>query len=102
MFHKGKRRRRFLALAPTASDAPSSDGLLELSRVASSFEPARYELLNDHQPEASSDREEAPPSRPHTVSQAPTGEKIFHFGCYPSATRFYFDRKIATPAPLKD
>jgi hypothetical protein len=105
MFHKGKRRRRFIELVSTAPDAASSDGLLELSRVAAIFEPARYELLNEHPPEASDDRDEpqrftpaSVPARTRTVSETSTGEKIFHFGCYPSATRFYFDQKRATPA----
>jgi hypothetical protein len=103
MFHKGKRRRRFIALAPSEQNTSSYDGILELSRVAAAFEPARYELLNDRQAEsdesphfnstatelASTHTVSAP-----TVSEASTGEKIFHFGCYFSAARFYLDGKI--------
>jgi len=105
MFHKGKRRRRFTAFAQAEPEASSFDSLSELTRIATSFEPPRYEP-DDHQLEISADRKEprgvtasggglAPA---HTVSEAPTGEKVFHFGFYPSATRFYLDRKIATPA----
>ena len=35
-------------------------------------------------------------ARVRTVSEASTGEKVFHFGCYPSPTRFDLQRKIAT------
>jgi hypothetical protein len=105
MFHKGKRRRRFIAFAPAEPGASSSDGLSELARIAASFEPVRYEL-EDRQFEAAPDRDEPrsfkpavyEPARTRTVSEGSTGEKIFHFGCYPSATRFYLDKKIATPA----
>ena len=110
MFHKGKRRRRLIALAPPVQNT-SYDGTLELSRVAAAFEPARYELLSDRPAESeepprskSSAGELAPTptvSAP-TVSEASTGEKIFHFGCYFSAARFYLDSKIATDAASDD
>ena len=104
MFHKGKRRRRFIDFAIAESGATSLDGLSELARVAAIFEPARYELINDRQSDSPIDDpprlqpESAEPVRTRTVSETPGGEKIFHFGCYPSATRFYLDRKSATPA----
>jgi hypothetical protein len=104
MFHKGKRRRRFIAFAQAEPEASSFDSLSELTRIATSFEPARYEL-DDHKPEifavrdeprgAKSPGDELP--RAHTVSEAPTGEKVFHFGCYSSPTRFDLERRIATP-----
>jgi hypothetical protein len=106
MYHKGKRRRRFIAWFVQAEpESSSSDGLTELARIAASFEPARSELY-DHKLEVSPDSDERQPLKPageqitrgRTVSETSTGEKIFHFGCYPSATRFYLDRKIATPA----
>jgi hypothetical protein len=105
MFHKGKRRRRFIAFAPAEPGASSSDGLSELARIAASFEPVRYEL-EDRQFEASLDRDEPRNLKPageelkreRTVSDASNGERVFHFGCYPSATRFYLDKKIATHA----
>jgi len=104
MFHKGKRRRRINAFAQAEPGASSSDGLSELARIAASFEPVRYEL-EDRQIEASPDRDEPRGAkssgdglaRAHTVSEATTGEKVFHFGCYPSATRFDLKRKIAMP-----
>ena len=37
MFHKGKRRRRFVAFAP--AEASSFDSFSELERIATSFEP---------------------------------------------------------------
>ena len=103
MFHKGKRRRRFIDFAIAESGATSLDGLSELARVAAIFEPARYELINDRQSDSGNDdpprlQAEAEPAQPRTISETPGGEKIFHFGCYPSATRFYLDRKSATPA----
>jgi hypothetical protein len=111
MFHKGKRRRRFIALAPTEQNTSSYDGTLELSRVAAAFEPARYELLNDRQAES----DESPHFKPNadelastttvsapTVSEASTGEKIFHFGCYFSAARFYLDSKFPPAAASSD
>jgi hypothetical protein len=105
MFHKGKRRRRFIAFAPAEPEASSFDSLSEFARVATTFEPTRYEL-DDHKLETSADRDEPRGvkssgdglARVRTVSEAPTGEKVFHFGCYPSATRFDLERKIATPA----
>jgi hypothetical protein len=106
MYHKGKRRRRFIAwFAQAEPEASSSDGISELARIAASFEPAHSELY-DHKLEVSPDSDERQSSKPageqltgaRTVSEASTGEKIFHFGCYPSATRFYLDRKITTPA----
>jgi len=105
MFHKGKRRRRFIAFAPAEPEASSFDRLSELARIATSFEPTRYEL-DDYKLETSADRDEPRGvkssgdglARGHTVSEASTGEKVFHFGCYPSATRFDLERKIATPA----
>jgi hypothetical protein len=101
MFHKGKRRRRFVAFAP--AEASSFDSFSELERIATSFEPARYEP-DDHEPETFADRDEPQDvksfgdgfARVRTVSEAPTGEKVFHFGCYPSPTRFDLERKIAT------
>ena len=57
MFHKGKRRRRFIPFAQAEPGASSSDGLSELARIAASFEPVRYEL-DDRQFEASPDRDE--------------------------------------------
>ena len=110
MFHKGKRRRRFIPFAQAEPGASSSDGLSELARIAASFEPVRYEL-EDRQFEASADRDEPrsvkpavyePAARTRTVSEGSTGEKIFHFGCYPSATRFDLDKKIATPADSRN
>jgi hypothetical protein len=109
MFHKGKRRRRFIAFAPAEPGASSSDGLSELARIAASFEPVRYEL-EDRQLEASPDRDEPRNlkhsgeqlKRERTVSDASTDERVFHFGCYPSATRFYLDKKIATPADSRN
>ncbi len=101
MFHKGKRRRRLIAFAQAEPGAPSSDGLSELERIAASFEPVRYELDN-RQLEAEPDepRNLKPAAeqlkRERTVSDASTGEKVFHFGCYPSAARFYLERKITT------
>jgi hypothetical protein len=106
MYHKGKRRRRFIEwLAQAEPEISSSDGFSELARIGASFEPARSELY-DHKLEVSPDSDERQPLKPageqitrgRTVSETSTGEKIFHFGCYPSATRFYLDRKIATPA----
>ena len=104
MFHKGKRRRLFIAFAQADPEASSFDSISELTRIATSFEPARFDL--DDQPEASADRDEprglkssgTGPAPAHTVSEAPTGERVFHFGCYASATRFDLERKIATPA----
>jgi hypothetical protein len=109
MFHKGKHRRRFIAFAQAEPDASSSDGLSELARIAASFEPLRYEL-EDYKLEISPDRDEPhrfkpavyEPARTRTVSDASTGERVFHFGCYPSATRFYLDKKIATPADSRN
>ena len=95
MFHKGKRRRRFIALAQAEPEASSFDSLSEFARIATSFEPTRYEL-DDHKLETSADRYGL--ARARTVSETPTGEKVVHFGCYPSATRFDLERKIATPA----
>ena len=105
MFHKHKRRRRFIAFAPAEPEASSFDSLSEFARVATTFEPTRYEL-DDHKLETSADRDELRGmkssgdglARVRTVSEAPTGEKVFHFGCYPSATRFDLEGKIATPA----
>ena len=105
MFHKGKRRRRFIALAQAEPEASSFDSLSEFARIATSFEPTRYEL-DDHKLETSADRYEPQGlkssgdgfARARTVSETSTGEKVFHFGCYPSATRFDLERKIATPA----
>jgi hypothetical protein len=104
MFHKGKRRRRFIGLAQAEPEASSFDSLSEFARIATSFEPTRYEL-DDHKLETSAERDEprgvkSPGdgfARARTVSEASTGEKVFHFGCYPSATRFDLERKIATP-----
>jgi hypothetical protein len=109
MFHKGKRRRRFIAFAQAEPGASSSDGLWELARIAASFEPVRYEV-DDRQLEASPDRDELRDlkhsgeqlKRERTVSDASTGERVFHFGCYPSATRFYLDEKIASPADSRN
>lgn len=105
MFHKGKRRRRFIAFAPAEPEASSFDSLSEFARIATSFEPTRYEL-DDHQLETSADRDEPRDVKTsgdglasaRTVSEASTGEKVLHFGCYPSATRFDLERKIAAPA----
>jgi hypothetical protein len=105
MFHKGKRRRRFIAFTQAEPGASSSDGLSELARIAASFEPVRYEL-DDRQLAAFPDRDEPrglkpagdEPARERVVSEGSSGEKIFHFGCYPSVTRSYLGRKIATPA----
>ena len=91
--------------APAEPEASSFDSLSELARIATSIEPTRYEL-DDHNLETSADRDEPRGAkssgdglaRAHTVSEAPTGEKVFHFGCYPSATRFYLEKKIATAA----
>ena len=105
--HKGKRRRRFVAFAPAEPEASSFDSLSELARIATSFEPMRYEPDDhelDHEPEISADRDEPRAvkssgdefTRVRTVSEASTGEKVFHFGCYPSPTRFDLERKIAT------
>lgn len=101
MFHKGKRRRRFVAFAP--AEASSFDSFSELERIATSFEPTLYQP-DDHEFEASADREEPRAvkssgdefTRVRTVSEASTGEKVFHFGCYPSPTKFDLERKIAT------
>jgi hypothetical protein len=109
MFHKGKRRRRFIAFAQAKPGASSSDGLSELERIAASFEPVRYEL-DEYKLEVSPDRDEPRSVKPavyesartRTVSEGSTGEKIFHFGCYPSATRFDLDKKIATPADSRN
>ena len=103
MFHKGKRRRRFVAYAPAEPEASSFDSLSELERFATSFEPKRYEP-DDHELEGSADPEEPRGvkssgdglARVRTVSEASTGEKVFYFGCYPSPTRFDLERKIAT------
>jgi hypothetical protein len=103
MFHKGKRRRRYVAFAPAEPEASSFDSLSELERIATSFEPVRYEP-DDYEPETSADRDELRGvkssgdglARVRTVSEASTGEKVFHFGCYPSATSFDLERKIAT------
>ena len=100
MFHKGKRRRRFIAFAP--AEASSFDSFSELERIATSFEPTLYH--DDHEFEASADREEPQAvkssgdefTRVRTVSEASSGEKVFYFGCYPSPTRFDLERKIAT------
>jgi hypothetical protein len=108
MFHKGKRRRRINAFAQAESGASSSDGLSELARIAASFEPVRYEL-EDRQFEASPDRDEPrslkpagdEPARERAVSEGSAGERIFHFGCYPSATRFYLDRR-SQPPPFRE
>lgn len=105
MFRKSKRRRRFVAFAPAEPEASSFDSLSQFARIATSFEPTRYEL-DDHKLETSADRDEPRGvkssgdglARARTVSEAPTGERVFHFGCYPSATRFDLERKIATPA----
>ena len=107
MFHKGKRRRRYIAFAPAEPEASSFDSLSELARFATSFEPKRYEPEDhdlDYEPETSADRDEPRAvkfsggefTRVRTVSEASNGEKVFHFGCYPSPTRFDFERKIAT------
>ena len=102
MFHKGKRRRRFVAFAP--AEASSFDSFSELERIATSFEPTLYQP-DDHEFEASADRDDGPRSvkssgdglaRVRTVSEASTGEKVFYFGCYPSPTRFDLEKKIAT------
>jgi hypothetical protein len=101
MFHKGKRRRRFIAFAP--AEASSFDSFSDLERIVTSFEPARYEP-DDYEPETTADRDELRDvksfddefARVRTASEASTGEKVFHFGCYPSATRFDLERKIAT------
>jgi|SRR5208282_880438 hypothetical protein len=105
MFFKGKRRRRFIAFAPAKPEASSSNGLPELARVAASFEPARYEL-DDRQVEVSPDSAAPRPvksggdarAQAATVSEASDGEKIYHFGCYLPAGRFYLERKITTAA----
>jgi hypothetical protein len=107
MFFKGKRRRRFIAFAPSQPDASPSSALPEMARVAASFEPARFEL-DDRPLEVSPDRDAPRPvnsaghenARAHaaTVSEAPDGEKIYHFGCYLPAGRFYLERKITTAA----
>ncbi len=55
MFHKGKRRRRFIAFVP--AEASSFDSFSELERIATSFEPTLYQP-DDHEPETSTDREE--------------------------------------------
>ncbi len=101
MFHKGKRRRRFIAFVP--AEASSFDSFSELERIATSFEPTLYQL-DDHELESAADRDEPGDvkslgdglARVRTVSEASTGEKVFHFGCYPSPTRFDLERKIAT------
>jgi hypothetical protein len=101
MFHKGKRRRRFIAFAP--AEASSFDSFSELERIATSFEPTLYQS-DDHELEASADREGSRAvkssgdglARVRTVSKASTGEKVFYFGCYPSPTRFDLEKKIAT------
>jgi hypothetical protein len=101
MFHKGKRRSRFVAFAP--AEASSFDSFSELERIATSFEPTLYQP-DDHELETPAYREEPRPvkssgdefTRVRTVSEASTGEKVFYFGCYPSATRFDLERKIAT------
>ncbi len=101
--HKGKRRRRFVAFAPAEPEASSFDSLPELARIAASFEPVRYEP-DDHELEISADRDEPRAvkssgdefTRVRKVSEASTGEKVFHFGCYPSPTRFDLEKKIAT------
>ena len=103
MFHKGKRRRRFVAFAPAEPEASSFDSLSELTRFAISFEPKRCEP-DDHELEGPADRYEPRAvkfsgdefTRVRTVSEASNGEKVFHFGCYPSPTRFDLERKIAT------
>ena len=106
MFFKSKRRRS-IAFAPAEPQPSSSNGLPELARIAASFEPARYEL-DDRQVEVSPDRDAPRPvksgghenARAHaaTVSEASDGEKIYHFGCYLPAGRFYLERKITTAA----
>jgi hypothetical protein len=104
MFHKGKRRRRFIAFAPAEPEASSFDRLSEFARITTNVEPTGYEL-DDHKLETSADRDEPRGVKSpgdglalgRTISEASTGEKVFHFGCYPSATRFDLERKIATP-----
>lgn len=65
--------------------------------------------LEDRQFEASPDRDEPPSFKPagdepgltRTVSEGSTGERVFHFGCYPSATRFDLERKMQhRPTPV--
>ncbi len=55
MFHKGKRRRRFVAFAP--AEASSFDSFSELERIATSFEPTLYQL-DDHELESAADCDE--------------------------------------------
>ena len=103
MFHKGKRRLRSSTQADAASEKSvleredaSFHEISELSRVAATFEPARSEL-DIHQFEFAQYAAE-PRSlkrsgdeliRRRKVSEIPAGEPIFHFGCYPSASRFH-------------
>jgi len=92
MFHKGKRRRRFVAFAP--AEASSFDSFSELERIATSFEPTLYQP-DDHEFEASADREEPRAvkssgdefTRVRTVSEASTGEKVFSFRLLPVANQ---------------
>jgi hypothetical protein len=108
MFHKGKPRRRFVSFAPAEPEASSFDSLSQFARIATSFEPTRSEL-DDHKLETSANRDEPRGvkssgdglARARTASETSTGEKVFHFGCYPSATRFDLERKIATPAQAR-
>jgi hypothetical protein len=102
MFNKGKSRRRLFVFRPAEAHGSSFDGLAELTRVIASSEPARFELLN--QPDA---EDLSPPDEPQslahaeherTVSHASTDEKVFHFGCFPSTTTFYLEKKPATAA----
>jgi hypothetical protein len=75
MFHKGKRRRRFIAFTQAEPGASSSDGLSELARIAASFEPVRYEL-DDRQLAAFPDRDE-----PRGLK--PAGDEDFSFWLLP-------------------
>jgi hypothetical protein len=71
-----------------------------LARIASSFEPTRYELDDVRTAPAPHSQEEehekpatGPISSVRAAPESPAGEKVFHFGCYSSAGRIYWDRR---------
>jgi hypothetical protein len=105
MFHKGKRRRRFINFASIGPEVSLAGDVSELARIASSFEPIRYELGDPVIESAalSEERErEEPATKPiasvRAASEVPAGEKVFHFGCYSPSEKIYWEGKDAAGA----
>src|SRR5882724_7121525 len=105
MFHKYKRRRFTRSESEKDSLQEFSGASFpehsELAQVIESFEPAHSELQQGYferssYPAESRNLKAARDElvREATVSEMPTGERTFYFGCYDPKIRFYKERKF--------